>query len=560
MQKTEVIKTKRKIINEPPTINTREMNYKVLKSEKDMINSPNYNTSHKINHKELHTKIYKNNVKNSPHYTNKINVDVNKKVNVNVNDNTDDNLKDGKKKEKEYNFRMYKDDTMKSPIINEEGSSTVQKELNNIKKIGKNSFKVKKGQRMRMAQGKNKVALLFENKEDIYLEKKDVKFAKKSGIRRFEEEIRDKTINHSMDRVKHRTYKNNRRMGGDYNMDEINFLMERSNSYKKMNKYKKFSEKEKINCIKFENGISCLLEVNPQIFALGNLIGDIILINYHTYKTTLVIKEHDGTIISLCLLHDNSILSCSADRKMLKIRIHPEGIKYNIEFVFTGYENYILKGIELMNTFKIVTCSWDDKLFLWERQRSYEGNGYQNTLVFNKGERVVDLLEINANFFVSISENNDFKIWGADNCISLYTIKNIKCIGAPNALCKINDFLVSVLDYHEIQLVDVLEHRLVNRIIVDDGNLSCIIKLNDNSILLAEDFNNDKYCVFYLKQFYYDDKDFKPISHKKDKFFKTNKNNDKEIRALAQFSNGVIVQGITGEYNGKDSGDLFFYY
>ena len=125
---------------------------------------------------------------------------------------------------------------------------------------------------------------------------------------------------------------------------------------------------------------------------------------------------------------------------MLKIRIHPEGIKYNIEFVFTGYENYILKGIELMNTFKIITCSWDDQLFVWERQRKNERCGYQNTLVFNKGERVVDILEINANFFMSISENNDFKIWGVDNCFCLYTIKNIKCIGAPNALCKINDF------------------------------------------------------------------------------------------------------------------------
>jgi hypothetical protein len=245
---------------------------------------------------------------------------------------------------------------------------------------------------------------------------------------------------------------------------------------------------------------------------------------------------------------------------MLKIRINGDGTKYHIEYVFTGYENYILKGIELMNTFKIITCSWDDKLFIWENQKNNKGDNYQNTMVFNQGERVVDLLEVNSNFFVSVSENDDFKIWGSDHCISLYTIKNIKCIGAPNALCKLNDNIVSVLDYHEIQLIDVMEHKLVNKISVDDGNLSCIIKLNDNSILLAEDFNNDRYCVFYLKQFYYDDKDLKPISHKKDKFFKTNKNNDKEIRALAQFSNGVIVQGVTGEYNGKDSGDLFFYY
>ena len=553
-----IIKNKKKITNEP-TIKTKEINYKVLKTEKDMINSPNYNATHVLNSKEVHRKTSKNNPKKSPNYTNSFNVNINKTVKVNKNAN--DNLNnDPKLKEKEINFKMYKDETTKPSSKYNEGSATIfQKEFNDIKKVGNNNVKVKRGQKMRIAQGKNKVALLFENKEDIYMEQKDIKFAKKSGIRRFEEEIRDQNMNHSFDRVKHRTYKNTR-MNNDYNVDEMNYLMERSNSYKKINKYKKFSQKEKINCIKFENGISCLLEANPQIFALGNLIGDIILINYHTYKTTLIIKEHNGTIISLCLLHDNSILSCSADRKMLKIRINGDGTKYHIEYVFTGYENYILKGIELMNTFKIITCSWDDKLFVWENQKNNKGDNYQNTMVFNQGERVVDLLEVNSNFFVSVSENDDFKIWGSDHCISLYTIKNIKCIGAPNALCKLNDFIVSVLDYHEIQLIDVMEHKLVNKISVDDGNLSCIIKLNDNSILLAEDFNNDRYCVFYLKQFYFDDKDLKPISHKKDKFYKTNKNNDKEIRALAQFSNGVIVQGVTGEYNGKDSGDLFFYY
>ena len=529
--------------------NSKEINFKVIKN--DNVKSPNYiNNKDKdkdkdadtTKNKDINFKIYKKEVKRSPNYNNK-----------------DKDKNDDDAKTKEINFKIYKNGTEKSSNFNEESEkedTSLRESTDNLRKI-KNNFKAKKNQKMRMAQGKNKVALIFENKEELYLEKKDIKFAKKSGINKFEESIeKDRNLNRSMDRVKHRTYKN-RRFNNAYNADEIKYLMERSNSYKKINKYKKFSDKEKINCIKFENGISCLLEVNPQIFALGNLIGDILLINYHTYKEMQTIKEHDGTIISLCSLHDNSILSCSADRKMLKVRINEDGTKYNIEFVFTGYENYILKGIELMNTFKIITCSWDDKLFVWERSK---GKTYKNTLIFNEGERVVDLLEVNANYFVSISENNDFKIWSSDICDLLYLIQNIKCIGAPNALCKINDFLVSVLDYHEIQLIDILEHKIVNKISIDDGNLSCIIKLNDNSILLAEDFNNDKYCVFYIKQFYYDDRDLKPISHKKDKFFKTNKNNDKEIRALAQFSNGVIVQGITGEYNGKDSGDLFFYY
>ena len=536
--------------NNKQTIKNKAINYKILKNDindgsDDNDNDNDYddnsdNNGQTAKNKEVNVKIIKNEINQSPN--------LNKNNNGKVGKDGKESKNEKAIKEKEIKFTKL-NNTINSPNYNDDN-------ITNIKIISNGkSHNHKKSHKMKMAQGNNKVALIFENKEDIYLEKRDIKLAKKSGINKFEEEIANDR-NRSMDRVQNRNFKK-KNFNSEYNTDEIRFIMERSNSYKKVNKYKKFNEREKINCIKFENGISCFVEINPQIFALGNLIGDIVIINYHTYKEIQVIKEHDGTIISLCLLHDNSILSCSADRKMLKIRVSEDGMQYNVEFVFTGYDNYILKGIELMNTFKIITCSWDDKLFLWEK---YEGNNYKNTSRFNLGERVVDLLEINARFFVSISENCEFKIWNSETCENLYTIKNIKCIGAPNALCKINDFVVSVLDYHEIDLIDVMEHKVINKIAIDDGNLSCIIKLNDNSILLAEDFNNDRYCVFYIKQFYFDDKDLKPISHKKDKFYKTNKNNDKEIRALAQFSNGVIVQGITGEYDGKDSGDLFFYY
>jgi len=485
------------------------------------------------------------------------------------NDNSEESspiYKDKVVKNKEINFKIFEDGDDSSNYNDENSSSKKKREITNIRtqknikginKIKKDlgsQFEAKGSRKMRMAQGKNNAAFLLENQTEVYFEEKNVIKAKNEGLDTFEIQYDKEALNRSVDG--YNTYKNRKKIY-DYDYNEVKYLIERSNSYKKMKNYKKFNEREKINCMKFENGISCLLEINPTIFAIGNLIGDIIVINSHTYKEMQVIREHDGTIISLCLLHDKSILSCSADRKMLKIRTNQNGTKYNIEFSFTGYDNYILKGIELMNTFKIITCSWDDKLFVWER---IDENNYKNSLIFNEGERVVDLLEINVNHFVSISENNELKIWSSDTCEMIDTIKNIKCIGAPNALCKITDFVICVLDYHEIQLIDIMEHRLINKISVDDGNLSCIIKLNDNSILLAEDFNSDKYCVFYMKQFYYEFEDFKPISYKKDKFFKTNKNNDKEIRALVQFSNGVIVQGVTGEYNGNDSGDLFFYY
>ena len=468
-------------------------------------------------------------------------------------------------KNKDKNFETFINEDNNSSNNNTNSSHKSKKNANNIRKINRidkdliNNIKIKNNKRkIKMAQGKNKVAIFLENKEEVYLAEKNIKKMKKHKNRREKDNNKERflNINRSVDDFKKRSNKG-LKMNYEYNFDEINYLIERSNSYKIVKRYKKFSEREKINCIKFENGVSCILEINSEILALGNLIGDIIIINYHTYKQIQTIREHEGTIISLTLLHDKSILSCSADRKMIKIRLKENETQYDVEFIFDGYENYILKAIELTNTFKIITCSWDDILFVWEKVNDIN---YQNTIRFNEGERVIDLLEINANYFVSVSENNELKLWNSYTFEMIDSIKNIKCICTPNALCKINDIILAVLDYHEIQLIDVTQSKLVNKITVDDGNLSCIIKLNDNSILVAEDYNSDKYCIFYLKQFYYEQKDLKPISYKRDKFYKSNNMNDKEIRALVQFSNGVIVQGISGEYKGKDSGDLIFYY
>ena len=335
------------------------------------------------------------------------------------------------------------------------------------------------------------------------------------------------------------------------------YIMERSNSFDEYRKFINFDKREKINNQKYNNGISCLLEVAQNYFVLGNLIGDIIILNKKSFNEIQTIREHNGTIISLNLLHDKAILSCSADKTMKKIRLSPNGIKYIVEFVFNGYNNYILKGIELMESYKIVTCSWENKLNVW----SYENiSKYKNVLVFNNDERVQDLLEINEEYFVSISDDNNLKYWSSEDFELIDIVSNIKCIGAPNALCKMNENILCILDYHEIQLVDLNKHRLINTIMVNDGNLSCVIKLNDNSILIAEDYNTDIYCVFYMKQFFYENGNLHPVSYKKNMYYKTNKNNDKEIRALLQFSNGIIVLGITGEYNGKDYGELTFYY
>ena len=310
----------------------------------------------------------------------------------------------------------------------------------------------------------------------------------------------------------------------------------------------------KIKTMSFENGINCLLDLSKQIFCAGNLIGDIKVIEKKAYKEIQTIKEHNGTINSLFKLSDGAMLSSSADKLMKKIRLTKNYLYYDIEFVFDGYFNYVFKGIELFNG-KIISCSWDDKLYLWEDENS---NQYQNSLKFNENQRVEDILEISRDKFASVSEC-ELKIWNSNNMAQLHSIKLKKGIVTPNSLCKINNEILISIFYHAIHLIDLNNYSLIKTISMDQSNLSCIMKLNDGSILIAEDANTDEDSIFYLKQYILEGDELQYISYKKDKYSKSNKNDYKEIRALIQFSDGIISQGISGELNGKDSGDIFFY-
>ena len=76
-----------------------------------------------------------------------------------------------------------------------------------------------------------------------------------------------------------------------------------------------FSSREKINRIELENDISCILEIKPEIFFIGNLIGKIILFYLNSLNEVLSIMEHHGNINSLFLLHVGAILSASVEKK-----------------------------------------------------------------------------------------------------------------------------------------------------------------------------------------------------------------------------------------------------
>ena len=178
--------------------------------------------------------------------------------------------------------------------------------------------------------------------------------------------------------------------------------------------------------------------------------------------------------------------------------------------------------------------------------------------LYTERDRVIDILEISKHEFVSLSES-ELKFWDSSSYDKLYVIKNEKKFGESNSLCKINDEIISVNYYQNVQLININDKNVVNSIKICDGDLSQMIKLDDESILIAEEKNSDNYNIFYVKQYEYIDGFLSYISFKRNKYLKDDKKLDKEIRSLIQFSGGIIAQAVSGENNGKVIGELVFY-
>ena len=312
---------------------------------------------------------------------------------------------------------------------------------------------------------------------------------------------------------------------------------------------------EKINSMKFSNSIICLVEIIISVFAVGDNMGEIKLFNLKSFNKLQCIKEHKNSINSLFLLHDKSILSSSSDKTMKKISFKLNYKKYNVDFIFNGYKNIINKGIELKYKYKILSISMDDKIFLWEEAKN---NSYKNSLKLNCGDKVKDIIEFTDENFITLS-NTEIKIWFSNNLTVKKSIKINNNKESPCSLCKINDIIVLGAFSQSIHIIHANEGKIINTIKIEGRNLNCIIKLNDNTILIAEGSEKNDYCLCFIRQYLYEKGDLKYLSYKKGKFYKTNDDNKKKVRVLYQFSNGILAEVINGSYKNKDCGDIFFF-
>ena len=243
-------------------------------------------------------------------------------------------------------------------------------------------------------------------------------------------------------------------------------------------------KKEIMNMVKLKNGG----------FATSSWDGTVKIFDDKNYSLIQTIKEPKLNDISyVTQLSDESLLICS--NIMQKIKLSHDNKSHIIEFVFSGYKDYIIKVIELENK-NIVTCDWEFKIKIWgysnknsiDNKNNNNNVGNNNNIgsipnnhaiknnrkisikkmnsnpkftknvnnlynlikdSINQGEHLSSICRINNNQFVSSSNSHlengkDILRFYDENLVNYDSIKGISCSELPDSICQLNKKLLAI--------------------------------------------------------------------------------------------------------------------
>ena len=126
-----------------------------------------------------------------------------------------------------------------------------------------------------------------------------------------------------------------------------------------------------------------------------------------TYVLLLKINEpNSNDVCYVAQFIDDCIILCS--NRIFKYSLFNNDREYTLEAVISGYNDYIIKIIELKDS-SIVTCDWEYKIKIWKKINNNKDNKSQYELVqsnLNEGEHLSSLCTINNNEFVSSSNSH----------------------------------------------------------------------------------------------------------------------------------------------------------
>ena len=238
--------------------------------------------------------------------------------------------------------------------------------------------------------------------------------------------------------------------------------------------------------LKEEDHVISFLCLKNKDFLSGQMNGMISYYNGKTYHAIILIYEHCAPVTSLLQLHDETILTSSADGTMRKIKIllnNNNNKKYLVEFVFYTNREFIFKSIQLKNNNDILSCNISKELILWKKNKNDDYPLYKVEKILLNNEFVRDILQINDNTFITCGDS--LQCWSTNN---YEPIKKLiyNCKGY-NSLYKINDeytgiFLQKDGDILLFNNKTLSETKILN---LTSSSLTCIKPLSNQIIIMG---------------------------------------------------------------------------
>ncbi len=240
-----------------------------------------------------------------------------------------------------------------------------------------------------------------------------------------------------------------------YNNKEFSYNKEKTIQYHKISKLKMIDSLE-IN----EHIIN-----KVSIFPSGNIISvsrDQSIKIYDIYFKIIqnIPNAHPNWIYDVNTKDDNNFITSSY--KDIKLWIKKDNLfKYN-KSIENAHNDWITKVMYYGNK-KIISCSWDKTVKIWEEKY----DGYKNIQTLTHSNKIYSMLLLeNKNVLISGGIDGT-KLWKLSNFDLIYHFQQTVC-GNNNTLCRINEDLIIVYasknNSHSLKILSISQKSIIKEI------------------------------------------------------------------------------------------------
>ena len=211
---------------------------------------------------------------------------------------------------------------------------------------------------------------------------------------------------------------------------------------------------------------NCINKIS--IFPSGNLISvsndkSIKIYNNKFNLLQHIPNAHDDWINYVDIKDENNFVTCSYD-KNIKTWIKKEK-KFTINKIIYNSHKYVVSKIIYYGNTKLISCSQDETIKIWEENNNY----YQNITILTHFKMIFSILLLEDKNIIISGGFDGIKFWNLYNLELIKTFNDIFC-GSWNGICRIdNDKIItqSIDGDNEISLKII---SILNKCIIKEIN------------------------------------------------------------------------------------------